>query len=260
MTRYPYHRYLAYQLLNGDDVSAVCRHMSDLEFTPPRAADVETLSREFARASMSRENLRQTLRLGFFDEPSQALDAMFWLVETVAARRVAERMLFDRVSAGVVAAVVGHKFDARVSVEAVEMFRDGFWDTITLSPVDFAEYFHLGGARKPDPPPTRVPLSQRPSYTSWSEGLVPGDDELSVEDMIRNIAVDSYFQFKELSSRQDVDSKRQALVFAGMVLKTAPTAMRKARKTDAPPPLAPLLSYPEDNVPTIEELDNDVDE
>jgi hypothetical protein len=89
---------------------------------------------------------------------------------------------------------------------------------------------------------------------------VPGDDELSVEDMIRNIAVDSYFQFKELSSRQDVDSKRQALVFAGMVLKTAPTAMRKARKTDAPPPLAPLLSYPEDNVPTIEELDNDVDE
>lgn len=260
MTRYPYHRYLAYQLLNGDDVDAVVAHMRDLEFVPPRRADVERLAYDVAKASLAREDLRAELGLGFFDEPGPSLDAMFWLVETVAARAVAEKMLLDRVEPRVVAAVVGHKFNARVTVEAVDMFRNGFWDTVTLSPVDFAEYFHLGGQRKPDPPPTRVPLNQRPSYVSWSEGVVPDDDSLSVEDMIRNIAVDSYFQFKELASRQDTDSKRQALSFAGMVLKTAPTAMRKARKTDAPPPLAPLLEYPQDTVPTIEELDNDVDE
>lgn len=260
MNRYPYHRYLAYQLLNGDDPSTVCSHMRDLEFTPPRTRDVEKLAKSIAMANLSGENLRQDLNLGFFDEAGPSLDAMFWLVETVSARRVTEKMLLDRVDPKVVAAVVGHKFDTRVTIESVAMFRDGFWDTVTLSPVDFADYFHLGGARKPDPPPARVPLNQRPSYASWNEGVVPDDDELTVEDMIRNIAVDSYFQFKELSSRPDVDSRRQALGFAGMVLKTAPTAIRKARKPEAPPPLAPLLVYPSDNVPTIEELDNDVDD
>lgn len=260
MTRYPYHRYLAYQLLNGDAVDAVVAHMRDLEFITPCRDDVERLALDIARASLAHEDLRQTLGLGFFDEPGASLDAMFWLVETVAARNAAEKMLLDRVEPRVVAAVIGHKFSARVTIESVDMFRDGFWDTITLSPVDFAEYFHTGARRKPDPPPPRVPLNQRPSYTSWAEGVVPDDEDLSVEDMIRNIAVDSYFQFKELSSRPDTDSKRQALGFAGMVLKTAPTAMRKARKTDAPPPLAPLLSYPEDTVPGIEEIDNDVDD
>jgi hypothetical protein len=260
VTRYPYHRYLAYQLLNGDDVDAVISHMRDLEFIAPRRPDVEKLSADISRSHLAGENLRQAMRLEFFDDAGPSLEAMFWLVETMSARSVAERMLLDRVDTKTVAAVLAHKFDVRVSVDAVEKFRDGFWDTVTLSPVDFAEYFHIGGRRKPDPPPTRVPLNQRPSYVSWSEGVVPDDDSLSVEDMIRNIAVDSYFQFKELSSRPDVDSKRQALSFAGMVLKTAPTALRKTRKNEAPPPLAPLLEYPQDTVPTVEELDNDVDD
>jgi hypothetical protein len=260
--RYPYHRYLAYRLLSGDGIDEVRDHIRDLEFHPPSVDDAEALRSEITFMSVSGRDVREELGLSFFDRKSPSTESMLWIVETSLAREVAEKMLLDRVDTRVISSVLSYKFDARVTVEAVNMFRDGFWDTITLGPVDFAAYFHAAGQRKPDPPPALVPFEQRRHYASWSNGHVPSEEDLSVEEMIRNIAVDSYFRFKELSSRKDVDSQKQALNFAGMVLKTAPTAMRRAqaRREDEIPPLLPLLTYPEDSVPTIEELNNEVDD
>lgn len=261
-TRYPYHRYLAYRLLSGDSVDDLRAHIRDLEYHPPSRDDVVAMDNEISRLQLSGRDPRKEMGLEFFDRQGPSTTAMYWLVETPLARGVAEKMLLDRVDTRAVASVLGYKFDTRVTVESVNMFRDGFWDTINLGPVDFAAYFHAAGKRKPDPPPSLVPLTQRPHYSGWSQGHLPTEDDLSVEEMIRNIAVDSYFRFKELSSRPDVDSQRQALGFAGMVLKTAPTAMRKAnaKRADDVPALMPLLTYPQDSVPTIEELDNDVDD
>lgn len=260
--RYPYHRYLAYRLLSGDSVDDLRAHIRDLEYCPPSREEIAAVDNDLSRMRLSSVDPRKELGLEFFDRQGPSITAMYWLVETPLARGVAEKMLLDRVDTRVVASVIGYKFDTRVTVEAVNMFRDGFWDTINLGPVDFATYFHAAGQRKPDPPPSLVPLTQRPQYSGWSQGFVPTEEDLSVEEMIRNIAVDSYFRFKELSSKSDVDSQKQALGFAGMVLKTAPTAMRKAnaKRVDDVPALMPLLTYPQDTVPTIEELDNDVDD
>jgi len=255
---YPYHRYMAYRLVSGDRPGEVCKNIEDLGFLPPKLSDVEKLRDNMTRARISGSDLFKELKLEVFERTGPSADAMYWIVETPAARASAEAMLIDRVDLKAVAAVLGHKFNARVTAESVEMFRDGFWDTVTLTPMDFSFYFRLGGKKKPEPPPERVPLSHREHYTSWRNGVVPGDEEISVEEMIRSIAVDSYFQFKELSSRPDPESRKQALSFASMVLKTAPVAMRKSSAKNGlqVPALAPILTYPADTALSLEDLED----
>jgi hypothetical protein len=260
VSRYPYHRYLTYLVLSGENTDDVISNLSDLEYVPPEAADVDAI-RDGFRGRLFTADLRESLGLSFFDGDSSSTLHMFWIVETAAVRSCAEHLLLDRVDPDAVSTILGLKFGREVTRRGVEMFRDGFWDTTTLTAVDFTNYFRRGGKRKPDPPPSAVPLTQRPAYAAWAEGIIPDETQLPVEDMVRSISVDSYFRFKNLSSRPDVDSQRQALSFASMVLKTGTaqkqlSAIAKARGKGAGTDMSlkPMLEYPDNPVPTLADL------
>lgn len=249
MRRYPYHRYLTYQVLNGDDVDDVIGHMRDLEYAPPLSEDIEEMCGHLRRRRVTHA-VRERHGVLFFDD--EAMDIVNWIVETPVARTCAERMLLDRVHPKHVATILGLKFGLRVSALAIDRFRDGFWDTATLTNVDFAEYFRLGGRRKPEPPPTS--LASRPAYSAWREGLIPDEEDLSPDAMIREIQVDAFMRYKETSDRND---HKTAMDYAKLVLKTAPArkSLYEAKRTTGDVmAIKPLLKYPEETVATIGEL------
>ena len=243
MRRYPYHRYLAYQLLNGDAVADVIAHMRELEYIPPLPEDVDELAGH-VRRQRAYKDARARYQVEFFDAKTPSADEMRWLVETPRARTCIERLLLDRVYPEYVATIASLKFGRKMTMQAVEFFRDGFWDTSLLTTVDFAEYFRLGAQTKPEPPPEAVSLATRPQYAAWKQGLQPSDEELSPEVMVREIQVDAFMRFKELSSRADFDTAKR---WAELVLKTAPArrAISEAKIGSRPDLLAvkPVLDY-----------------
>jgi hypothetical protein len=260
--RYPYHRYLAYQVLNGDSTADIVEHMADLEYVPPVASDVEELRSLLLRRIVTRER-RAELGVLFLDEKSPSLDQVFWLVETPPARTCAERLLLDRVHPKHVATILSLKFNEKLTTKAVEMFRDAFWDTSVCTPVDFADYFRMAGDRKPDPPPDSVTLTTRPHYTAWKHGHHPEEDELTPEAMVREIQVDAFMHFKELSAGPAKDMSK-AKAMAELVLKTAGArkslADSRRGKSDGIPEIKPMLTYPQQDVPTIGDLHTEYSE
>ena len=263
MRRYPYHRYLAYQVLNGDSVKEIIEHMVELEYTAPAAGDVEELRALLLRQIVTRER-RSSFGVLFLDETSPSLDQMFWLVETPPARTCAERLLLDRVHPRHAATILGLKFNEKLTTKAVEMFRDAFWDTSVCTPIDFADYFRMTrDGRKPDPPPESVTLTTRPQYSAWKQGLHPEEDELTPEAMVREIQVDAFMNFKEMMSGTSKDLNK-AKVMADLVLKTAGArkslADSRRGKSDGIPEIRPLLTYPSQDVPTIGDLHTEYSE
>jgi hypothetical protein len=249
---YPYHRYLVYQVLNGDDVAEIVGHMADLEYIAPRIDDVQELAERFSRRMITRE-VRERQGVLFFDEDSDSRRQMSWIVETVVARTCAERLLLDGVQPREVATIIGFKFSQKFTKRAVEMFRDGFWNTAGLTAVDFEAYFALAGSHKPPPPPSSVSLATRAAYAAWKQGLPPGEEDLSPDAMVREIQVDAFMRFKEQQSRNDA---RSAMEWAKLALKTAPArrALATTNKGGDIPGLKPIVDYPEHNIPTLGEL------
>ena len=257
MTRYPYHRYLRYQVLNGDSVVEIRRHMDDLGYFPPAEDDIREIQSSISGRLIDKE-LRERHGVTFFDDPSPSLESVFWLVETAPARSCVERLLLDRVDTKKISIVIGIKFSQKIGQKAIELFRDGFWDTGTLTPVDFSKYFKLQNKNKPEIPPERVSLSGRPHYSAWESGLIPDDSELPVDEMIHEVMVDSFMQFKRLQSSGNPDDHKSAMAYAGLFLKTAP-AKRKEKfasegKGNKIPELRMIVEYPYSKVPTISEL------
>ena len=260
MRRYPYHRYLAYLLIGGDDTATVIAHLRDLEYVPPLAEDVEELRAQINRLRALRD-LRARYGVEFLGAQSPAATLMRWLVETPHARTCTERLLLDHVQPAGVATIIGLKYgQPTMSAQAIEYFRDGFWDTALLTHVDFSAYFHMGAQTKPEPPPEAVSLATRPQYAAWKQGLHPGDEELSPETMVRELQVDAFMRFKELSSRANF---RDAKLWAELVLKTA-SARRSLKEAKVGSggdfALRPLLKYPEQHVPTLGELHSEYSE
>lgn len=252
MRRYPYHRYLTYQVLNGDSVDDVVDHMSDLEYIPPLDEDVVELRAHLLRRRVTRE-VRERHGVLFFDEEN--MEPVHWIVETPAARTCTERLLLDGVHPKHVATIVGLKFGRELSAHAIEMFRDGFWDTATLRMTDFAEYFRLGGQRKPDPQPTS--LVTRPAMAAWREGLVPNEEELSPDAMLREIQVDAFMRFKETRDRHD---HKTAIDWAKLALKTAPARRSLIDRAKKIPEVKPMLVHSDQYVPTVGELHSEYSE
>lgn len=262
MRRYPYHLYLTYQVLNGDDSDTIAEHMDELEYVPPTTEDVEELRASLLRRPVTRER-REKHRVLFFDEDSPSVDQMMWIVETPPARTCAERLLLDGVHPRHVSTILGAKFNNALTIRGVELFRDGFWDTTVMTPVDFVEYFRRAGSRKPDPPPEAVSLGTRSAYAMWKQGLHPDEEQLSPDAMIREIRVDAFMRFKEASSGPEADA-REAKAWAELTLKTAGASKALADgrrgKSEKIPDLAPMLSYPDAHVPTLGELHSEYSE
>lgn len=248
MRPYPYHRYLTYRVLNGDGVADIVDHLRALEYIPPLVEDVEEAIGR--RRRVTRE-LRERLGVAFFDDPG--MESVYWLVETPKARTATERLLLDRVHPKHVATVIGLRFNEKVSESVIEKFRDGFWDTVNLTPVDFSNYFHLAHHGRPESPPEAVSLLTRPAYAAWQQGLQPDEKELSPDTIIREIQVDAFMRFKQMSDRHD---PRVAMEWAKLALKTAPArrALTAGKVGGAIPGIKPILEYPVHKTPTLGEL------
>jgi hypothetical protein len=260
--RYPYHRYLTYQVLNGDSVSEIIKHMRELEYIPPEKADVEEMRQQLLRRRVTKI-VREKHDVMFFDEGSPSHEQMFWMVETTTVRTCAERLLIDRVHPKHIATILSAKFNEKLTQKSVELFREAFWDVVVLTPIDFSDYFRMGRQRKPEPPPETVSLATRSAYAQWKQGLHPDDDELSPDLMIREIRVDSFMHYKELSSGPAKDLTK-AKQMAELVLKTAGAnkALADSRKgkSTAIPDLAPKLVYPSQEVATLGDLHSEYSE
>jgi hypothetical protein len=252
--RYPYHRYLTYQVLNGDAVDDIIDHMVDLEYAAPDEGDVQELVNHLRRRRVTKE-IRIRYGVDFFD--GEGMDKVHWIVETPAARTVAERMLLDRVAPKAIATVLELKFGATVAAVTVERFRDGFWDTATLTAVDFSNYFRLAGGRKPDPQPTS--LVTRPAMAAWKEGLVPDEEELSPDAIVREIQVDAFMRYKQMAA---VDDHKTAMDWAKLALKTAPARrlIAESKLGSQVPALKEQLFYPEHKVATLGDLHSEYSE
>lgn len=250
----PYHRYLRYRLLAGDSDEEVVDHLADLEYLPPTSEELRRMRAENDRRLWSRD-VRRDFGLTFFDE--EPMERVFWIVETPVVRTALERLLLDRVPPKHAATIIDMKYGGDVKTADVERFRNGFWDTVTLTNVDFHEYFTGGGRRRPPVPPP-MSLDKRPAYSAWREGLHPDQEELSPEDMVREIQVDSFMRYKE------ENDPKTAMDWAKLCLKTSSTARalaearigNKGRSFE----VRTRLMYPKSETPTIGDLHSEYSE
>lgn len=256
MRRYPYHRYLTHLVLGGDDNDVIAEHLTELEYLPPTNDEIDELRELLFRRPVSAAR-RQELGVTFLNEYSPSLEQAMWIVEHPPVRTCAERLLLDRVHPKHITTILSVKFNEDLTTKAVEMFRDGFWDTSVMKPMDFSAYFRRAGSRKPDPPPEAVSLATRSAYAKWKHGLYPDDEELSPDRMVREIRMDSFMRFKEESSGPSGDPK-MAKAWAELALKTAGAAKALADgrkgKSDVIPDLKPKMHFPNHTTPTLGDL------
>jgi len=258
---YPYHRYLAYRIWQGDGFEEVREHLGELEYIPPSIDDVKSVRERLD--SCARGHLNPGVRvfeeygLKIFEEKSPSSDMMYWIVETPVARTCAERLLLDRVHPQDVAVILRLKYNDRITEKSVNMFRDGFWDTCLLTPIDFAAYMGLSGHRHKRPP-SSVSLATRPDYSAWKEGLIPS---LGIEEMLREIQVDAFMRFKESSAEHD---DKSAMDWAKLVMKTGPVSMAVRAKDKSSDntifDVKPIFEYPDYSVPTLGDIHTEYSE
>ncbi len=260
MTRYPYHRYLRFLILDGSEAQDIRDHLGDeLDYLAPTVQEIEELCAQIYTGRIVNGAWRERCDVQMFDEVSEDMNTCHWVVETGPVRQAAERLLLEGVSSRHTGNVLTLKFGRQVTEHAVSLFRRGFWDTETLTKVEFAEYFRRAGARKPDPPPTA--LKHRALYAAWEHGEMPDDGELSVDEMVRTIATDAFMQYNKARQMPIREAQDEARRWAQVVVRTAPlvaAGLGRGKNGDAGQPSLPGLRaevyIPESNVPTIAEL------
>lgn len=256
MTRYPFHRYLRYLILEGDDAVEVQRHIADLGYIPPTTEDIEFLRATLVTGHIVDAAWRTRCEVDMFDDDSPEMSQAHWIVETGIVRACVERALFDKVSARHCALIVSLKFGHACSEQAIALFRRGWWDTETLTAIDFAHYFELQGRRKPDPP-DGVPLHIRPAAAAWAQGVLPAEEDLSTDDIIRTLQVDSFMQYEQARVVPSPGSQDEARKWAIIALRTSQIRKPKSAKREQQelPGLKPKVYYPGTPAPSLADLE-----
>ena len=155
--------------------------------------------------------------VGFFVEESHALDDMWKIVRTMDVRRKVEKLLLEDIQPSVVSDIVGHRFGVSISSHAVNLFRDGFWDTRLLTREEMYS-FMAGHLNMP------VPQAMRQVYVKWIEGQ---DVDVDDEAMYRHIQTDAFMRYITMADDEDHEEARK-------YAKLAMGAAEKKRKV-APP-------------------------
>ena len=254
MNRYPYHRYLRYLILEGDDVHEICDHFVDLGYPAPRREDVAELVSSIRDGRMVDDHLREQHGVTFFDDGGPVMVGMYLIVETPEVRTMTERLLLDRLPSSSIASILSFRFDERISAESVERFRDAFWDTVTLSNLDFFRYFNMTGGKVRQ---NKVgALKERPLISSWEEGLHPDEDSLSVDDMLRSVTVDSFMHFKKSQEIPTAENAAMARGWANtfMVAAKAGRAARLSSLRKKESGIKPILQYTAGEAPSLADL------
>lgn len=263
MTRVPYHRYLRYLVLAGDSADEITSHLLDLGYLPPPPEDIAFLRDTLVKGRLLTDEWRARCEVDMFDDTSADMDQAHWLVETAPARVVAERALLDKVPQRHVATIVTLKFARTVSERAVSLFRRGWWDTEELTAVDFAAYLARAGTRKPDPP-AGVPLHLRPAAAAWAQGILPPEEELSTDDIIRALQVDAFMHYERARTIPSPSKQEEARKWAQLALRVSqvrrPKASGKVGGQQELPGLKPAVYYPDVQAPALEDIEQPDDD
>lgn len=256
MNRYPYHRYLRYLVIDGERTDEIQSHLSDLDYAPPTTEDVDFLRRTLVTGRIVDDAWRERCEVDMFEESSDDMTMAHKIVETGVMRGVCERALLDRVPVRHVSTILTLKFGLRVTERAVSLFRRGWWDTETLSIIDFANYYRAKGDRKPDPP-AGVPVHMRGAAAAWEHGILPAEDELSTEDIVRALQVDAFMHYERARMVPSPAMQNEARKWAALALKTSQIRAPKTVKTDQPslPGLKAQVYYPEQHAPSLADLE-----
>lgn len=253
--RYPYHRYLRYQLLEGDDVEEICEHMLALGYIRPREEDLRDMLGPIPAYQIGDDEVKKEHDVDFFDTPCPSRDGMYSIVENDRVRTMAEKLLLDRVPNKDIATILGHNFGRQFDIKAVDMFQKGFWDTVHLSRLDFYNYFQLGGKGMPRERGAGT-LDERSMMSAWREGVHPGDEDLSIDKMMKSLTVDSYFNFKENQSTPSPEKQDQARKWAGVFMRAASASKSLGASSERKKEggIKPILTYSQTQPPTLEDL------
>ena len=253
--RYPFHRYLRYLLLEGDDVDEIHEHIGNLGYIPPLKEDLQDMLGPMSAYQVVDDSVREEHGVLFFDEPCPSRDGMYRIVEEPRVRTLAEKLLLDKVPNRDVATILSHKFDGRFDIKAVNMFQSGFWDTVTLAPLDFYAYFQSGNRSMPMGGKAGT-IDERGMLAAWREGVHPEDEELTIDKMMKSLTFDSYFQFKENQATPSPDKQEQARKWASVFMRAAGASksLGIAGQKNKANEIKPILTYSEVNPPTLADL------
>jgi hypothetical protein len=191
----------------------------------------------------------------FFDEDCPSRDGMYDIVENASVRTLAEKLLLERVPNKDIATILGHKFDKSFDIKAVNLFQSGFWDTVTLSSLDFHAYFRMGN--KPLPRSGKAgTLDEKGMMAAWREGVHPESEELTIDKMMQSLTFDSYFQFKENQATPSPEKQDQARKWATVFMRAAGASksLGVAGQRKRVNEIKPILKYSSTEPPTLADL------
>lgn len=256
MTRYPFHRYLKYLVLEGDDNQEIQNHLFDLGYVAPSTEDIEFLRETLVAGRLIDAAWRTACGVDMFDSDSADLAQAHWIVETGLVRECIERALVEKIGVRHTATIATLRFGKSVTEAAVRFFRDGWWDTESLTLIDFAEYLALVGKKKPDPP-LGVPLHMRAAAAAWAEGILPPEEDLSTDDIMRALQVDAFMQYERARVSMSPEARDEARKWAALALRTSQLRKPKSSKRDQPelPGMKPAVYYPDYDAPSQAELE-----
>lgn len=260
MTRYPYHRYLRYLVLEGDEVVDICRHFVELGYAPPHKQDVEMLVSSLRDGRVIDDAWRAHCDVAMFDDRGTDLEDCFWVVENGAVRDVVERALLDNVTQRHCSTMVSMRFGRRVTEKSIGIFRSCFWDTESLTRLDFAGYLARKN-RSLDPPPG-VSLAHRGSFRAWEQGVTPDDEELSSDAIMRAIQVDAFMAYNQAKTVPGAQSQDEARKWATIAVRVSqmrrPKVVSDKGQKDLPA-LKAQVYYPDRDSPTLADLEDEDD-
>lgn len=243
-------------MLDGLEEEEIIEHLGqELDFIPPTSEDVRFLVSTLRVGKIIDDEYRKKCDVDLFDEDSEDLRLAFWVVENEDVREAACRCLHDGISARNVGTILSMKFGKTITEGAVSIFRRGFWDTVGLTKIDFHHYFVLGNVHEPDPP--SVPLHMRTAAAAWDEGILPSEEDLSSDEIIRTIQVSSFMEFSRLRDSESPCDKKEMFKWASFALKASLVAKPKKQKSDdfvIPGLRDYTIHHADQSVPSIDDI------
>lgn len=128
-------------------------------------------------------------------EPNEDILKAIELNRRKPFRKLMERMLLEHCEIAHIREAIYYKFNIVTTDDAIEHYRQLFWDNDLLNAYDFAKHYEKVGPRnRPKPPPASG--KWRAKYVAYVEGA-PVDIDL--DEAVTDIFTHSFFRAKELS-------------------------------------------------------------
>lgn len=202
MDRYPYQRFLEQLCREGRDPDDIRQTLHGCGYAkiPPRefVADlISSLDGSKNDELFNSEELRIALPL---IRKKSAFDYV----------RRAHRLDDDELIA-----LVKHKFNIIVTDEALNAFKQAFWDLESLSHMDAVQYFSENKEAKS--PRDEVPIRDAPNFHAYQDGEKV---ELDPEKIYEELQADAYFKYKSYLDRATPSSQQEARRWAEFLMKT----------------------------------------